>query len=62
MGRPAPLHRRTSGGWRTRGLAYDMIARPRAVEVAPAPIGGDERAVEPAATPPAAGSGGEAGR
>jgi glycerol uptake facilitator protein len=43
-------------------IAYDTIARPRAVEVALTPIGGDERAVEPAATPPAAGNGGEAGR
>jgi glycerol uptake facilitator protein len=32
-------------------FAYDMVARPRAIEVAPAPIGGDERAEEPAATP-----------
>jgi hypothetical protein len=39
-----------------------MIARPRAVEAAPAPIGGEERAVEPAAQRPAAGNGGEAGR
>src|SRR5262245_47973968 len=31
-------------------LAYDVVARPRAVEVAPTPIGGDERAVAPAAT------------
>jgi glycerol uptake facilitator protein len=43
-------------------VAYDMVARPRAVEVAPAPIGSAERAVEPAATPPAAGNGGESGR
>ena len=43
-------------------VAYDMIARPRAVEVAPAPIGGDERAVEPAARPRASGTGGESGR
>jgi glycerol uptake facilitator protein len=43
-------------------FAYDMVARPRAIEVAPAPIGGDERAVEPAATRPVAGNGGEAGR
>jgi glycerol uptake facilitator protein len=43
-------------------FAYDMVVRPRAVEMAPAPIGDDERAVEPAATRPAAGNGGEAGR
>jgi glycerol uptake facilitator len=43
-------------------FAYDLIVRPRAVEMAPAPIGDDERAVEPTATPPAAGNGGEAGR
>lgn len=43
-------------------VAYDLIVRPRAVEMAPAPIGEDERAVEPTATPPAAGNGGESGR
>jgi glycerol uptake facilitator protein len=43
-------------------FAYDLIARPRAVELAPAPIGDDEHAVEPAATPPGAGNRGEAGR
>jgi len=43
-------------------FAYDMVVRPRAVEVAPAPIGGDERTVESAARPPAAGNGGEAGQ
>jgi glycerol uptake facilitator protein len=43
-------------------VAYDLIVRPRAVEGAPAPIGDDERALEPTATPPAAGNGGESGR
>ena len=43
-------------------FAYDVTARPRAVELAPTPIGGDERAVEPAVTPPTAGNGGEAGQ
>jgi len=33
-------------------FAYDLIARPRAVEAAPEPIGERARAVEPAATPP----------
>ena len=42
-------------------FAYDMVARPRAIEGAPAPIGGDERALEPAAPAPAGGNGGEAG-
>ena len=40
-------------------FAYDMIVRPREVAVAPAPIGGDDRAVEPATT---AGGDGEAGQ
>jgi glycerol uptake facilitator len=40
-------------------FAYDAVVRPRAVEAAPAPIG-DEHALEPAATAPAAGDGGEA--
>jgi glycerol uptake facilitator protein len=34
-------------------FVYDVVARPRAVEVAPAPIGDDDRAAE-AATPPGA--------
>jgi glycerol uptake facilitator protein len=43
-------------------FAYDMLARPRAVEAAPEPIGSGERAVEPAATSSATGDGGEVGR
>ena len=38
-------------GGAVAAFTYDLIARPRAVEVAPAPIG-DEYAVEPAATSP----------
>jgi glycerol uptake facilitator protein len=42
-------------------FAYDMVARPRALEVAPSPIGSDELAVE-AAPAAAAGNGGEDGQ
>jgi glycerol uptake facilitator protein len=49
-------------GGAVAAFVYDMVARPCAVEAAPAPIGEDERAMEPAATAPAAGNGGEAGR